>query len=204
MAPESASAICSAEHLFLLGGGAFWAAPDLTMPHLAYTIRTVTLANDRPMRWGLTTMIDLYQTDFHAWTQQQAHLLKAGQLADADLTHLIEELESMGASERHQLQNRLKVLLAHLLKWQYQPEYRSRSWRATIKEQRLSLLDLLDDNPSLKAILDARVAKAYPMAVLLAVRETNLDEATFPTECPYALTQILQIEAYPESADSPD
>lgn len=142
---------------------------------------------------------DLYQRDFHAWTGEQARLLQAGRFQDLDLTHLIEELESMGASERRQLQQRLKVLLAHLLKWQYQPEYRSRSWRATIKEQRLSLLDLLDDNPSLKTILEARVEKAYPMAVLLAVRETDLEEATFPAACPYSLEQLLQLEDYPEA-----
>ncbi|MBK5965711.1 hypothetical protein CCR95_16880 [Thiocystis minor] len=145
---------------------------------------------------------DLYQRDFHAWTREQARLLQAGQFQDVDLTHLVEELESMGASERRQLQQRLKVLLAHLLKWQYQPEYRSRSWRATIKEQRLSLLDLLDDNPSLKTILEVRIEKAYPMAVLLAVKETDLDEATFPTSCPYSLEQLLQLEEYPAARNA--
>lgn len=142
---------------------------------------------------------DLYQTDFHAWTQQQAQLLKAGKLADIDLEHLIEELESMGASERNQLQNRLKILLAHLLKWQYQPAYRSRSWSATIKEQRLSLLDLLEDNPSLKSILESRLKKAYRLSVLLAVKETNFDETTFPEECPYTLEQVFRLDYYPEN-----
>ncbi len=144
---------------------------------------------------------DLYRTDFHAWSQQQAQLLKAGRLEDADLAHLIEELESMGASERSQLRNRLKILLAHLLKWQYQPEYRSRSWRATIKEQRLSLLDLLDENPSLKSMLDMQIGKAWPLAVLLAVRETNLDETTFPAVCPYTRERIFRLDDYPEEGD---
>jgi hypothetical protein len=141
---------------------------------------------------------NLYETDFHAWTQQQAQLLKTGKLADIDLDHLIEELESMGAGERNQLQNRLKILLAHLLKWEYQPEYRSRSWAATLKEQRLSLLDLLEDNPSLKNILEARLKKAYPLAVLPAVRETNLDESTFPETCPYTLEEIFRLDFHPE------
>lgn len=142
---------------------------------------------------------NLYESDFHAWTQQQARLLKTGKLVHIDVEHLIEKLESMGASERNQLRNRLKILLAHLLEWQYQPAYRSRSWSATIKEQRLSLRDLLEDNPSLKSILKARLKKAYPLAVLLAVKETNLDEASFPEECPYPLEQVFRLDFYPET-----
>ena len=92
----------------------------------------------------------LYERDFHAWTQESVRLLQQGRWRELDIEHLIDEIESMGASERNQLQNRLRILLAHLLKWQYQPNYRSRSWQATIKEQRLALQDLLADNPSLK------------------------------------------------------
>jgi len=115
-----------------------------------------------------------------------------------DIDHLIEEVESMGASERNQLQSRLKILLAHLLKWQYQSHLRSRSWSATIKEQRLSLLDLLEENPSLNSLVSQRIAKAYPLAVLLAVKETNLEETTFPAECPYSREQIFDKDYYPD------
>jgi hypothetical protein len=144
---------------------------------------------------------NVYETDFHAWTQQQAQLLKAGKLAEANLDHLIEELESMGASERRELQNRLKILMARLLRWEYQPEYRSRSWSATLKERRLSLPDLLEENPSLKSLLQTRLKKAYPLSVLLAVKETNLDESTFPESCPYSLDEIFRLDFHPgESA----
>ena len=143
---------------------------------------------------------EIYQSDFHAWTLQQAALLKSGRLDEVDLEHLIVELESMGASERHQLRNRLKVLLAHLLKWRFQPDYQSRSWRATIKEQRLSLHDLLDENPSLRVTLDEQVRKAYRLAVQLAVRETNLDEAVFPQDCPFTLAEILGLDWLPGKA----
>jgi hypothetical protein len=95
------------------------------------------------------------------------------------------------------LQNRLKVLLGHLLKWQYQPAYRSRSWTATIEEQRLSVMELLDDNPSLRNGLDERIAKAYPRGVLLAVKETDIDKQTFPASCPYTLEQTLDLGFYP-------
>ena len=104
----------------------------------------------------------------------------------------------MGASERSQLQSRLKVLLGHLLKWQYQPAYRGRSWIATIKEQRLSVMELLDDNPSLHSILGERIAKAYRQGVQLAVKETDIDECKFPLVCPYTLDQILDLDFYPD------
>ena len=70
----------------------------------------------------------LHDLDFYAWTQQQVDILKSGNLDDVDIKHLIEEIESMGASERRELINRLAVLLAHLLKWNYQPSFRGRSW----------------------------------------------------------------------------
>jgi hypothetical protein len=143
-----------------------------------------------------------YEQDFYAWTRHQAELLRAGRWQSLDLEHLVEEIESMGASERRQLVSRLKVLLAHLLKWQYQPRLQSRSWSATIKEQRLSLQDLLDDNPSLRADLDALIAKAYRLARLLAVKETNLEEATFPVQCPYSQEQIDDLDFYPRPSGS--
>jgi hypothetical protein len=143
---------------------------------------------------------NLHDQDFYAWTQQQAGLLRDGRLAELDLAHLLEEVESMGASERNQLQNRLKVLIGHLLKWQYQPAFRSRSWNATIEEQRLSLVGLIEDNPSLKHVLPDRLLKAYPQGVLLAVKETNLDKKAFPAQCPYTLDQLFDFSFYPEES----
>ena len=87
-----------------------------------------------------------YETDFYQWTQQQAGLLKAGRWREIDREHLVEEIETMGRSERAQLETRLGLLLMHLLKWQYQPKLRSRSWLATIKEQRRRVGRLIDRN----------------------------------------------------------
>jgi hypothetical protein len=139
----------------------------------------------------------LHDEDFFGWTQQQAGLIRAGRAHELDLEHLLEEIDSMGASERSQLQSRLKVLLGHLLKWQYQPAFRGRSWAATIDEQRLSVADVLDDNPSLRRGLEDRVAKAYPRGVLLAVKETDIDRRAFPAACPYTLDQIFDPSFYP-------
>jgi hypothetical protein len=77
-----------------------------------------------------------YETDFYRWTQETAEKLRQGRLAEVDLEQIAEEIEEMGRSERHELRNRLAVLLAHLLKWQYQPDWRGNSWLFTIEEQR--------------------------------------------------------------------
>ena len=138
-----------------------------------------------------------YEQDFHAWSHEQAELLGARRYADLDLDHLIEELEGMGARERRELTNQLKLLLAHLLKWQVQPERRGPSWEATIKEQRLSIEDLLDDNPSLRPAVVERLPRAYQLARLLAVKETGLMEASFPQQCPYSATETLDLSFYP-------
>lgn len=95
-----------------------------------------------------------YGNDFYSWTQQQAALLKSGQFSELDLANLIEEIESLGRSEKRELESRLTVLLLHLLKWQYQPVRRSRSWELSIDEQRVKFLRVLKDNPGLKSQLD--------------------------------------------------
>ena len=136
--------------------------------------------------------------DFYRWTQEQADILRRGQFSAIDVDHLIEELEAMGARERRELTNMLEVLLAHLLKWQYQPVHRSRSWRATIAEQRLSLQGLLDDNPRLRPTLDEQLLKAYRLGRLVAVKETDLDERTFPDACPFAVDDVLSVDRYPD------
>ena len=139
----------------------------------------------------------LHDLDFYAWTQQQVNLLKSGNLVDVDVKHLIEEIESMGAGERRELLNRLAVLLAQLLKWHYQPSFRGRSWQLTIKEQRRQLQRHLKDNPSLHARLEEFISDAYVDSVLLAARETGLEESDFPAQCPYAQEDLLNSEFYP-------
>ena len=96
---------------------------------------------------------DLYDRDFYAWANEQAALLRAGKLSDADVANIAEEIESMGRSEKRELVSRLVVLLLHLLKWQYQPARRGRSWQVTIENTRDELDRHMIDNPSLKAKL---------------------------------------------------
>jgi Domain of unknown function DUF29 len=140
----------------------------------------------------------LYDTDLYAWTQEQAHLLRQGQLAELDITNLVEEIEDMGKSQQRQLESRLVVLLAHLLKWQYQPAKRSRSWEATLRVQRLQLQKLLRQNPSLRPQLAEVIADAYEQAINLAWAETGLNFDSFPPIAPFTAQQILDNTFLPQ------
>jgi hypothetical protein len=147
----------------------------------------------------MMTTQTLYDTDFYAWSQQQAHLLQRQDFAQLDLANLIEEIEDMGKNRQRELSSRLQVLLAHLLKWHFQPTNRSPSWRATIRIQRAELTDLLTDNPSLRPQLSSFINRAYPKARQAAWGETGLDEETFPTTCPYTQKQIFDDAFFPEA-----
>ena len=136
----------------------------------------------------------LYDQDFFAWSRQQADLLRAGDLARADIEHIAEEIESLGRTEKRELINRLTVLLLHLLKWRYQPEKRGASWEASIRVQRNRLADHLEDNPSLAPLLPQARLSAYGDAALEAVADTGLPGATFPQACPWSDEQVLDAE----------
>ena len=139
-----------------------------------------------------------YDRDFYAWANEQAALLRAGKLAQAELEHIAEEIESMGRTEKRELVSRLTVLLLHLLKWRFQPEFRSRSWRLSVQEQQLQVASHLADNPSLKAQQATAIADAYRLAVIGAQRETGLDAETFPAGCPWSFDQLMDDEFWPE------
>jgi hypothetical protein len=140
----------------------------------------------------------MYDQDFYAWAMRNAELIRQGRFDEIDVDHIAEELESMGRSERHELINRLSVLLAHLLKWQFQPERRGKSWRATIKEQRLRVKKRLAESPSLYYGIEESLAEAYRYAVLQVVKETLLDESELPNECPFTLEHVMDTDFRPE------
>ena len=139
----------------------------------------------------------LYEQDFYAWANQQAGLLRAGKLSEADIEHIAEEIESMGKGEKRELASRLTVLLLHLLKWQYQPGRRGASWQATIRVQRRDLAVHMADNPSLKSLLPQVIGQAYGSAIIEAGVETGLLETTFPTVCPWSFEQISDPDFWP-------
>ncbi|MGA7933594.1 MAG: DUF29 domain-containing protein [Kovacikia sp.] len=134
---------------------------------------------------------NLYETDFYAWTLEQSKLLKEGDFKHLDIINLVEEIESLGKQERRELDNRLGILIGHLLKWDYQPEKRSKSWRATIREQRRTAQKLISQNPSLKPYLAEAIADAYESGKDLVVGETPLDYVDLPKNCPYTPEQLF-------------
>jgi len=142
----------------------------------------------------------LHDQDFYAWANEQAGLLRAGRLSEADIEHIAEEIESMGKSEKRELVSRLTVLLLHMLKWQFQPGRRGASWEVSIRNQRRALVRHLADNPSLKPLLPEAVVDAYGDARGEAYAETGLPEAAFPAACPWSYEQLMDLKFWPEHA----
>ena len=139
-----------------------------------------------------------YEQDFYSWTQEQAELLKTGRFSELDIANLIEEVESMGRSEKRELESRLTILLLHLLKWKYQEVRRGRSWQLSIDEQRIQFEKTLNENPGLKPALDLIIKDAYKLAVIRAARETRISKAIFPERCPWTLAQFIEEGFYPD------
>ena len=104
----------------------------------------------------------------------------------------------MGRSEKRELINRLKIVLLHLLKWQFQPGLRCTSWRLSVEEQRYMIEDHLHDNPSLKYSLAETIASAYRFARIDAEKETGLARKTFPEKCPFTFEQMMDADFWPE------
>jgi uncharacterized protein DUF29 len=139
-----------------------------------------------------------YEQDFYAWTVEQARLLRSGELSSIDIENIAEEIESLGRSDRRELDSRLTVLLTHLLKWQLQSRMRSRSWAGTIGEQRRRIAKLLKESPSLRPFVNEALGEAYSDAREAASNETGLPETEFPAECPFTPDEVLSREFLPE------
>ena len=143
-------------------------------------------------------MIPKHDEDFYGWAMANAALLKQGKYKEADMDMIIEELEEMGGSNENQLINRLGVLIAHLLKWQFQSELRGRSWEGTIEEQRHKIKRLVKKNPSLKTKISEAVEEAFSDSKSIIKKDTPLDLKLLPAECPYTFEQIVDDDFYPQ------
>ncbi|MDF5707576.1 MAG: DUF29 domain-containing protein [Nostoc sp. S4] len=135
---------------------------------------------------------NLYDRDFYLWTKTIVQQLKDHKFNEIDLPNLIEEVESMGRSEKRELKSRLIILLMHLLKWQYQPKNQSESWRSTITEQRICIELLLEDSPSLQPLIATIFEDCYQKARLKASDETGIKLNLFPKESPFTLEETLK------------
>ena len=139
----------------------------------------------------------LYQKDYYGWLQENARLIRERKFSEIDTENLIEELESMGKSEKRELSIHLTILLMHLLKWQYQTVKRSMSWRNTIAVQRIDIRELLEDSPSLRTEISDKIETAYEKAKLAAEVETGIEKQNFPAACPFSLEQIFDEDFLP-------
>jgi hypothetical protein len=133
----------------------------------------------------------LYETDFAAWAETTAQLLRENRFAEIDLDNLIEEVEALSRSDKREIRSRLIKLLSHLLKYAYQPEKLSDSWMATILEQRRQIDLILEDSPSLKNYLDEVFPGCYAKARVEALGEMGGSIATLPEACPFASENVL-------------
>ncbi|WP_413172861.1 DUF29 domain-containing protein [Anabaena azotica] len=144
------------------------------------------------------TNSNLYHEDFYLWIETTAKQLRNGNFVEIDLANLIEEIESMGRSEKRALKSNLLVLLMHLLKYKYQPEKRSNSWLSTMFEHRRRLKEELTESPSLKKYFSEVFSECYQDARKLASLETDLSLDTFPVSCPLTTDEILNQDYLPE------
>jgi hypothetical protein len=135
-----------------------------------------------------------YENDFYSWTLEQARLVREGQWAQVDRDNVAEEIESLGREQFNKLESALRVLLMHMLKWDHQPNRRSRSWVISIKDQRLAINHILADNPGLRPRISEAIGRAYPRAILAAAKETKLDEAVFPETLVYSFEDMMKRE----------
>ena len=142
-------------------------------------------------------MYPKHNKDFYGWTLATADLLKQGKYQEADMDRIIEEIETLGRSNKRELVSRSGVLMAHLLKWQYQSNLRSASWEGTIERQRIEINDLLEENPSLKSSILEAMPKAYKYALSILKEETPLNLKSLPKDCPYTFEQIIADDFYP-------
>ena len=143
-----------------------------------------------------------YQDDVVAWANEQAHLLRNKRFDLLDLDHLAEEIDDVGKSEQRELASRLAVLLAHLLKWQYQPERRGASWESTIREQRRAVARRLRKTPSLRTCLDDPdwLEDVWLDARMAASQETGIEFDHFPAACPWTCSSLLEDNSPPGDA----
>lgn len=141
--------------------------------------------------------------DFALWAAEQGALIRSGKLDRVDLENVAEEIESLGRGDKYQIESRMDVLLAHLLKWHFQPAHRSNSWKATILEQRVRIARLIEDSPSLAGYPAETISGSFVIGRNSAIGETGLHESAFPETCPYTIEQILDLAFFPGPAQPP-
>lgn len=152
------------------------------------------LAKEKPL---YETPTD-YEDDVYLWLCEQIELLRQKRIQEVDLPNLIEELEDMGSEKLHALESAYRLLLAHLLKWKYQPQKRSSSWEITIGRERDNIDGRERESRTLAAQAKSIVERVYRRSVREAAVETGLPRESFPAECPWTLEQLRDEDFLPD------
>ena len=147
---------------------------------------------------GKVHVLTLYDRDYLEWINLTLDQLRKQDYTSVDWQNLIEEIEDMGKGERRSLETNLVIVLWHLLKWQFQPQYPTGSWECSIIERRRRIRKSLEDSPSLKYYLETVLTECYESAVKQAKAETQLPLETFPAICPYNVAEVLEDYFWPK------
>ncbi len=139
------------------------------------------------------TLGELYDKDFYKWTNTQSKLLLKGEYSKLDIQNLVEEIKSLGKSDRRALHSQFIRLLEHLLKLQYTPERQenSNSWKNSVVNARRAINSILKDSPSLKNELKTIFSSCYEAAVENAAIESGEEISFFPKECPWDIKDLI-------------
>jgi hypothetical protein len=140
----------------------------------------------------------IYERDFARWAEEQGQKLRSRAAGEIDWDNVAEEIESLGRSDRYEIESRMEVLLLHLLKWRFQPEGRSNSWLATITEQRVRIARRIGESPSLKHYPADILGDAYRIAWPGAADEIGRPLEDLPETCPFAIGDALNPHFLPE------
>ena len=133
----------------------------------------------------------LYDRDYALWLETTIEQLRQQNFDQVDWGNVLDEFESMSKRDRRSIKSNLVILLLHLLKWEFQPEMRSGSWKGSIREHRRRIQQILQDSPSLRSYVPEILSEAYTEAVEQAIDETGLEIVMFPIDCPYDIVNIF-------------
>lgn len=139
----------------------------------------------------VTVASSLYERDLHAWAEHQVAALREGRVADLDLRNLAQEIQDVGSEQFSKVRSAFRIILLHMLKWDGQPEKRTRSWVVSIRAQRVELEHLLELNPSLRRRQTEAIQSAYRRSRIEAAGEMGRAERMLPADCPYGLDDVL-------------
>jgi len=146
----------------------------------------------------------VYEQDLFLWAKERAHLVEERRFGELDLENLIDEVRTVGGSDKREIYSRMEVLIAHLLQWRYRPGRRTPSWQTTIWRQRTRIGKIVDDSPSLRRYPASELSDGDVGGRLRAADETGIDFTLFPVDCPFTIDQVLDPVFIPDCPDSAD